>query len=72
MTRCVSCGQPMRPTLKELPDGTMFEETFCGTCMNEYVWNIDSLDTDDYAFQHLVDPKYKNFRTICDIDENNA
>lgn len=44
-----------------LPDGSWKYEDFCTSCLNSYVYQVEKLETEEYQFQHLTDPKYKYF-----------
>lgn len=69
MMRCKSCGDPMRPTTFTTEDGIVVEETFCGNCLNTYVWGVDELDTKEYRYAYLFEPKRKHLRNTVNIDE---
>lgn len=65
MSRCKSCDNILTRTELEmriiLPDGSWKYEDFCTSCLNSYVYQVEKLETEEYQFQHLTDPKYKYF-----------
>lgn len=64
--RCKSCDRILSSYelgLKiELPDGSVVDEEFCRSCINQYVYRVDELDTHEHQYQHLTDARYKNFK----------
>lgn len=76
MARCCSCDQPLLSgeLIREitLEDDTELEihDTFCNKCLECYVYNVDQLDSREYAFEHITEvdffPNYKNFRSYSE------
>ena len=71
MNECTSCGThiPQHELYKTLPDGTIYQEEFCGFCLETYVTNVDSLIVKDYAFENLTG---RNDQEIYDFSDTDA
>ena len=62
--RCISCQKPLSPKelfrKVELEDGSITEilDDFCNTCLNSYVRNVESLESREYAFEHITEYEF--------------
>lgn len=69
MSKCVSCGRNMEwheTTSVVEVDGvdTVVPETFCTSCLDKYVYNVELLSDRFYNHETLIDPLYINFRKV--------